>query len=1487
MPNISDNATETTLQLYANPQMIQATALEKLQKQVLGGQPVVDGNNVVTFLLEMCASLVSGATNEVTNAFESLYPSRAHKTSDLYRHMSDYDYANLYATPASTSVELVFDRNFIINNAVEDGDNTNYKKIVIPSYSTFKIGEYTFGIHYPIEIRVRVAYDEQGEIEYDNCNIQCSWDNSVSNPLFVLESNIIEHRTILRDGINLLCLTIPLKQFVIDTQIADAVPSTGFIKRFEYTDKFYVIRVFNYVADGNGDIEWQEMSQTFSDIIYDPNYPTAKISVLTDINSVEVYIPQIYFDKGLIGPRIKCMIYTTQGALDVDISSYNTDQFGASFMIEDEIGDDKYTSMLKRLSVCFVLPLASKISSGSNGLTFEELRRRVVNDSTYSLLITANDLINYFADQGFKAKRYIDNITDRIYLAQKILTDSKSVAIAAGDLTTEFDSSDLKYTVEPEGTYYTNHDTFRFIDSKNTMILPTTIYKYEVASNTCRPMTNDWYTQFKNMTPEQKVKELNENIYTFSPFHMKLSTESTVPVAGYFDLLKPTISKVTFKGENIGTNTQVSMYSCSVKHLENGTGGYILDISLFKTSDLEKYKPEMVEGDFVKKNIQVVLRYKTAGGLYRHQIGQYIGDNEGRNIIRFYINTSYKLDSSNSLDTTSFRSIDGLNVNGYIPLNTECELLFYVNEELIPGNFINQIDISEQPFDPELVCAIPTVYQTFHLKLGEPITNLFTNVYVNVEEQTYLRYPTTQYATYTEEKYQRYTQEDYDEGRLADPDLIGTYIYPLKVIHEIGDVIISSNTGSYIPPACSVNITNYIEETDTKIKTTKTLYLNEPYTATSYPTNTFMPKEYDKSNITEDVLTSYKLEIMDGLQFIYDYLTSDPDHVKTDNYSDLRLKFEDKVVNRYVTIDDVGKYIILGNEKFLLTRTNIEAYVGGLYNVYLGRKVIDPVEGMALMMVGDITGDNSDVESDITIVSAGEYYLYRRNPEYTNFNYAEIYHNNTDDSSYVAFNGDKLEELYNDVDDDQFNQNEILNKWGISIANFKALMNARAPWIKVMRIGTVDDLLEFINRRQIINTTAPVVQDIHNTMTTVDVFDKQADFDEVDSSEYEYVYINDLEGVMVGSDGADPLFGNISESRTKFGGLLRIVDNTRKLLIIGDSKRECIDFIKNINCYSGFVYVISSISGLTNNSGIVTDIKFNKAYYQFMSFDEYGHLNLDMGSSLMNWSLIDKWPWEVDQSKWVDINTGNYADNLEINIDRNTDAKILHEAGDVTVTSGTSSIQTYVTDANGDVIDAGSSTATTRLITYNIRMLHCDYKLLLSSEPEHADFRNDIVEELRAYFNSINDAKKALLEDTNLYYTPLRTIGYAKYKGTNSIVDTRPLDVTLAFRLHVENFVQNSNNNKESIKESILQIIDKHIATGVVSAVAIANDIRDSLSDTILYVDCLGINGDKDLQTIILADDECVPHLKQELILNDDGSIGVNRGVTLEWSVVK
>lgn len=1435
MPN-TDNATERTLQLYTVPQRIQSTALDMLQEKVLDGKEMPDGNNPTTFLLEFAATMAAGITNEVSQSLSSLYPSRALTTADLYRHMSDYDYVNLFSTPATSSIEVALNRDYLIQNAVRYG-TTDYKKITIPAYSTFGIGEYTFGIHYPIDILIKEARNN-GAIDYDNCLITTQWDTSVNNPLLTLETNILENRTYTRDGITLLCISIPIHQFVTTTHQDDAVASTGFSKRYTYTDRFYAARIFHY-KDGS----WIEMAQTLSDIVHDPLTPTAKLSVLTDMNTLQVDIPQVYFTTNLIGTKIRTILYTTKGALDIDTSEYAATQYSASFLVNDDIAEsDVYSSMLKRLPYCQVLPRSSRIVGGSNGLTFEELRSRVVHDSTYTLLITSADIINYFEDQGFVAKRYLDNITDRIYLAQRVMTDGSGVTISAGDITAVFDSKVFYHSVNPDTglTELDNYRTIKYISEQSFMVLPNTVFLYDLASNTVTPMDNDWMDAFDEMSSEQKVNLMNENNYTYTPFHLKLTVSNDTPVASYYDLLQPKITNTTFAAENTNLTSQISIYDSGITHLENGTGGYRLAITLYKTSDMERVS--VLGEDGLTPNVKVVLKTTDGDGQVIYMYGRYAGKSDNRDVFVFDINTEYKIDEDDELDTNSFKSrASGQQVGVHIPLEHSYDLMFFVNREFIT-TAEPMVGVDSSDFPPDITGAdIWLATQRFTLKLGEPVTTLFTNVSVNLESQQYQTYPTTVYATYTAPVYARYTAEDAaDENQPnVTEDMIGMLKYPLELEHDEGEVILAPVTNETIPPACKLVFTSTDEETGEPVQSEKSLYLQTPYTSTSFPSNMWVPPSKDYT--AYDETNKYSIEVVDVLGYALDDLNRYPNAV-VGTYRDLRIQFRD------VTIQNED-----GTETVV-------------------RESYDPLQGSMFAFVTDSSiapVDNSVPENNFTVSekdATGA--LYRRNVDYSNFDYTDIQYRKSTDTDYQPLTAEILEEIYNQLDGGK-SADEVSEMYNIGRSQIEQLRTVvRTPWIRTLNAASPSEIQTYWDdNRQILNTTATVVAEIQRNLVFVPVYDKYENLP-VSLEKGQIVYVSDV------SDQSDTmgerLFGDIeSDSLQVKGALLRKQTDGYEWLITGPSKQLCISTILAVNCYNGFAYLVLE-------GGV-------PKYINLLSYDDDGSFNMDLDT--YNWALINKWPWEV-ATRWVDIENSTYS-TLDVDIisdPKLTSVKIREYGGDVKLDENGNLIG-LITDANGNPVEETDEYADTRKIVYNVRTLQVDYKLTLSTESEHVNYRNDIVSLLRSYFSTIKTASAALLEETYLYYAPIRTMGYAEFKSTNGAIESRPLDITMGFRLYVQEYITNSDTNKEMIMNNVLSIIDAHMATGSISTTRLAEEIRESLSDTVQYVENLGINGDPELRILILNEtmDECVPHLKQTLVLDDSGDILVNRGVTLEY----
>ena len=67
------------------------------------------------------------------NVRPAVYPSRAVTTVDLLKHISDYDYVDIFSAPCSATIMLIVEKNYIMTHSVAV-PGKEYKKNI--SYKT-------------------------------------------------------------------------------------------------------------------------------------------------------------------------------------------------------------------------------------------------------------------------------------------------------------------------------------------------------------------------------------------------------------------------------------------------------------------------------------------------------------------------------------------------------------------------------------------------------------------------------------------------------------------------------------------------------------------------------------------------------------------------------------------------------------------------------------------------------------------------------------------------------------------------------------------------------------------------------------------------------------------------------------------------------------------------------------------------------------------------------------------------------------------------------------------------------------------------------------------------------------------------------------------------------------------------------------------------------------------------------------------------------
>lgn len=433
-----------------------------------------------------------------------LYSANANTPEELYLHMADADFAGRFSAPARGEILLLLSLEEIIAKAVEV--NSSLKKITIPKHTEFTIGGYLFTMQYPIDISI-----------LPTGSINIFYDISEESPIQRLESNFVDW-VVTGYGINrIIAMRIPVLQMGISSQTISTNNVTGLFKELIFADNFYYCRAYTKNA---GDGTWQEIKTTHTDQVYDVNEPTLVLKVLD--KTLSVRLPQIYFNNATIKDSLRVDIYTTKGALEINLSGISPDASIARWIDRDNVATSAYSSPLLTFSG-LKLMMENAVTGGSNGLSFAELRERVITNGLANVTkpITDEQLSNSLKLMGYDVVNNIDNITSRQFLALRELPAPSNLDTITGAGCTvkmlQIRLSDLvQYqTVEDHGERVT--------------IKPQTLFRL---NNGVLSLVGDLERQsllnLAATAPDVLANNINNGSYYFTPYYYVLDTGNNI-----------------------------------------------------------------------------------------------------------------------------------------------------------------------------------------------------------------------------------------------------------------------------------------------------------------------------------------------------------------------------------------------------------------------------------------------------------------------------------------------------------------------------------------------------------------------------------------------------------------------------------------------------------------------------------------------------------------------------------------------------------------------------------------------------------------------------------------------------------------------------------------------------------------------------------------------------------------------------------------------
>lgn len=737
-----------------NPSAIQRVVLDNLYQATQGQADVVDPTNPFVFLLEASCVNTALAIQESLNNLQKQYPKLAQSFSDLYLHMSDMDYLGLFSSPAQTDFTWKIQLNALLAN-IQDSPSQGCKKAVIPRNTYVTVGSYSFSLNYPIEIR-----------QYYNGYLEIAYDNTLLSPLQQLSTNIIQY-SVLTDADNTqwLMFTVPMMQFSLQTTTYTIQASTILNPAIAFTGQFYYARAF--YQNGTNTPRWTEIDTTYTQQVYDANTPTISFTVDNTASELNVFLPPIYVDSGLISGQIRIDIYTTQGQISVNLSNYQVSSFVTTLYSTDPVNDiNEYSEVLP--NVTYVAYSADTVVGGSDGLSFNTLRQNVINNSTGSVQIPITNV--QLAAQanllGFQIVKNADYITNRIFQATSALpapTNPNLITPAAISLNTLY--------ITPAQL----QSSSQIINNLNQSTIPSnTVFLENNGVLSIYPNT-DLQTLLSN-SALSIANQINAGDYLYTPFYYVLDYSSQEFSLRCYDLDDPSASLINFIEQNQTLSLIVNTGNIQIQKVPTG-----FKVTL-TTSSGPMYRA--LNDSYVQAQMSFIPIGETARAYLN---GTLVGKTTaGERIFEFDFNTSYFISTTDGLQFTNLFMFNTSAITVLANLLQTVDIFYCTTSITTSYVPITSDSLIGKFLLPNNVAAI--THEQVDLTLGYSLSNLWRQSLVNQVGVTYQTYPKDIAQVYATDVY---STDPTTNSIFTVNNTTNTLTYTL--VHHAGDPVLDSN----------------------------------------------------------------------------------------------------------------------------------------------------------------------------------------------------------------------------------------------------------------------------------------------------------------------------------------------------------------------------------------------------------------------------------------------------------------------------------------------------------------------------------------------------------------------------------------------------------------------------------------------------------------------------------------------------------------------
>lgn len=746
-----------------NPTALADVLINRITDITDGRVVHVDPNNPFTYILERLALIGSFGIQEDLISDKGLYAVLANSEDDLNRHMSDKDFVGRFSKPAFATLRFTLLYQDIIKHGLTNTE-TGELFLKIPRNYQLEVDGYYFTLSSPIIIR----RTKDGVVDV-------RFDTSQRDDLFPLETSYINyHMQQIDHNVRYLNFDVRLPEIKLDKENVNIQAGALIEGEFQYdsTRYFYYLKAYYQHPSG----EYVEMKVTHTEEVFDIQNPTCSIKVLRDRGVIKYYVPQVYNKDNALGDRLRLVVYTTRGPINVDFGDYLTkpELFSPSYNgISPETDQDILTAPLNNVTKSVYIN--EKVIGGSPEKSFQKLRQDVINNNlNANLPITSTQIEDRIRDYGLQPVMDYDVVTGRRYLAKApVPSDVSRYNVARMSLS----MMELKTTLSALGNSINNVTK---ISSEIMVINKGAILEYSSVDGLVILNKKD-ADRLKGLSGFDLTNEVNNKQYHSTYYHYVLDASTTTTRLRAYELDNPSVLKQYFEDYNNSTQLAANSLFSNIRKTDKG---FRIDYNV----DIKEFNSQYG----IYNVVPVMMIQSKEDDNYFFIEGKLHADIPESPIFTFYLDSDFYIDSQDKIRITNFSGISGVSVDVPLDLTQEVTIIYFTNDR--PKDF------KRSEMDDVLVGSYLSTRglggiskETHTIEFGKRLEHLYTATYSSTGTNTY--------KTHEEDVPARYTKAVFNSKNeiIHQKDEIMLDIYGDPIIqHRAGDVMFDEE-GKTIP----------------------------------------------------------------------------------------------------------------------------------------------------------------------------------------------------------------------------------------------------------------------------------------------------------------------------------------------------------------------------------------------------------------------------------------------------------------------------------------------------------------------------------------------------------------------------------------------------------------------------------------------------------------------------------------------------------------